>query len=150
VVCYTGDEHARALEEQWIEGDLTADTATSGCSLDYRIELTASSSSLLCSCFAPLSPHSLPSSPSPSPLTACPPLSLIRNSLDRRHVHLHPARSPHRLPPPPHLLALLPRTPAAKLLRPRSPRGGSARGCRAHKGRGQRASPGWYLGRGCR
>lgn len=25
----TGDEHARALEEQWIEGGLTADTATS-------------------------------------------------------------------------------------------------------------------------
>jgi hypothetical protein len=24
-----GDEHARALEEQWIEGGLTADTATS-------------------------------------------------------------------------------------------------------------------------
>lgn len=24
------DEHARALEEQWIEGDMTADTATSG------------------------------------------------------------------------------------------------------------------------
>lgn len=24
-----GDEHARALEEQWIEGDLTAETATS-------------------------------------------------------------------------------------------------------------------------
>ena len=24
------DEHARALEEQWIEGDLTAETATSG------------------------------------------------------------------------------------------------------------------------
>lgn len=23
------DEHARALEEQWIEGDLTAETATS-------------------------------------------------------------------------------------------------------------------------
>jgi hypothetical protein len=25
----TDDEHARALEEQWIEGDLTADTAES-------------------------------------------------------------------------------------------------------------------------
>lgn len=25
----SGDEHARALEEQWIEGGLTADTATS-------------------------------------------------------------------------------------------------------------------------
>jgi hypothetical protein len=25
----TDDEHARALEEQWIEGGLTADTATS-------------------------------------------------------------------------------------------------------------------------
>jgi len=26
---FLGDEHARALEEQWIEGGLTADTATS-------------------------------------------------------------------------------------------------------------------------
>lgn len=26
---WTDDEHARALEEQWIEGDLSADTATS-------------------------------------------------------------------------------------------------------------------------
>lgn len=29
------DEHARALEEQWIEGDLTADTATSEFPSDY-------------------------------------------------------------------------------------------------------------------
>lgn len=27
-MAYTDDEHARALEEQWIEGDLTHDTAT--------------------------------------------------------------------------------------------------------------------------
>lgn len=28
---YENDEHARALEEQWIEGDLTPETATSEC-----------------------------------------------------------------------------------------------------------------------
>lgn len=77
------DEHARALEEQWIEGDLTPATATSESAWAAALGVANSP------------------------------------SVHGRHVHVHTARPPHRLPGAPHTVVLLPGPAPAKLLRRR-------------------------------